>query len=121
MISALIQGELSKDPQQRTTQDGQPFAFTSVRVSAGDEAVFISLSIFGQSGADKLMACTQGDAVGATVCLSSTNYTGRDGTQRTCWGSDRYAVANHLRVHEATQGGSGERRGTVNIEIYIYQ
>ncbi len=36
MLAVQIAGTLSKDPEQRTTTKGNPFAFSSVRIAAAD-------------------------------------------------------------------------------------
>ncbi len=100
MIHALVQGDLTKEPQQRTTQGGQPFAFTSMRVAAGDEAVFVSLSIFGTASVEKLMSLKKGDAVGATGVLKQTIYAGRDGEERKGWALTASEV---ITVYEAAK------------------
>ncbi len=63
MLSILASGTLVKDPKQRTSAAGKPFATASLRVPAeDDEAMLTSIIAFNADAVAAFLALTKGDA-----------------------------------------------------------
>jgi single-stranded DNA-binding protein len=100
MIAALVQGELSADPVQRTATSGKPYWTCNMRVSAGGETFFIGLATFSETAGERLMALRKGSALAATGTLEATAWTGKDGASRAGW---RLTATEILSVYAATR------------------
>jgi single-stranded DNA-binding protein len=98
MIAALIQGELSADPQARTASNGARYWTATMRVPAGPEALFIGLSTFSESAGERLGRLHKGAALAAAGTLEATVWTGQDGAERRGW---RLTASEVLSVHQA--------------------
>ena len=85
VITALITGTLSRDPQSRTTSKGTAMATASIAVEAGDgKPAYVGLLAFGDL-AETLLQCAKGDAVSARGRLELNRWTGHDGQPREGW------------------------------------
>ena len=100
MISALIKGELSSDPTERTSASGTRFWTANVRVSAGAETFFVSLTTFSESAGERLAVLRKGSALAATGTLEATAWVGKDGASRAGW---RLTAGEVLTVYAATK------------------
>lgn len=59
----LLQGKLERAPESRTSRNGNNFATTTIRVSAGSELQFWRLFVFSESAQTELARLDVGDAV----------------------------------------------------------
>jgi single-stranded DNA-binding protein len=100
MISALIKGELASDPTERTTANGARFWTANVRVSAGPETLFVSLTTFSESAGERLAVLRKGSALAATGTLEQTAWVGKDGASRGGW---RLTAGEILTVYAASK------------------
>lgn len=98
MIAALVQGALVGDPQQRTTRTGNPFWTANLRVPAGDDAIFVGLTVFSQTAGARLMALHKGSAIAAAGTLELRQWTTSEGAERSDW---RLTADEVLSVYSA--------------------
>lgn len=100
MIGAVIGGTLIRDPVERTTREGKPFATATMRVPAGADALFIGVTAFGETAAARLMQMRAGGTVAACGTLEQTTWTGKDGAERVGW---RLTASEILSAYSATK------------------
>ncbi|GMV00398.1 MAG: single-stranded DNA-binding protein [Burkholderiaceae bacterium] len=98
MIGALITGTLARDPEQRTARNGTGYVTATIRVPAGADAVFVSVTAFDQRAAERLMQMRTGGAVSACGTLEQTSWTTQAGEARTGW---RLTASEILSVYQA--------------------
>lgn len=108
MIGALIQGGLLGDPIERTAGNGKPFWTANVRVPAGAEVLFISITTFSETAGVRLMKLSKGAAIAAAGTLESSAWTDREGNERKNW---RLTATEVLSVYQARK-----RRETADSE-----
>ncbi len=83
MIRALISGELSANPQERTGRNGRPFALARVSVLQGEDGrVFCSVICFQDEAAGRLLQLKAGAAVSLAGALKVGTWQAKDGTAR---------------------------------------
>ena len=85
MIHISAYGRLGRDPEQRTTANGNTMAFVSMAVDVtrkdGDrDSEWFRLVAF-----DALLRHRKGDLVGVMGTLTRERWTGNDGQERTSW------------------------------------
>lgn len=85
MIGAVVSGVMVSDPVERTTQAGKAFVTASLRVPAGEEAVFVSIACFDPTAAARLLQMRKGGNVAACGVLEVNNWTTQAGEARTGW------------------------------------
>ena len=107
MIAALIQGDLTGDPAERTTAKGGKFWTASLRVAAGAEAMFIGIATFSESAGARLLRSKKGDSIAAVGSLEQTVWEGRDGEQRAGW---------RLTAHEVMSVYEAQKRRVAAVE-----
>ena len=100
MICALIKGELASDPTERTTANGARFWTANVRISAGAETFFVSLTTFSETAGERLAVLRKGSALAATGTLEQTAWVGKDGASRGGW---RLTAGEILTVYAASK------------------
>lgn len=100
MIGAVVSGSLVGDPVQRTTSAGKMFVTATLRVPAGEDAVFISVAAFEPLAAERLAKMRKGGNVAACGVLEQTHWTGKDGAERTGW---RLTASEVLTAYGATK------------------
>lgn len=105
MIEALISGKLASDPAERTASNGNPFWVATVRVPAGDDALFVSIVTFSRTAGERLAALAKGAAVACAGTLEPTEWTDREGNVHAGW---RMVVAEILSVHQARKRRDAE-------------
>lgn len=98
MIGALIAGELSAEPSERTASNGNRYWTASARVAAGGEAIFVGITAFDPKAGERLMALHKGSSIAAVGTLEATSWTGKDGTERKGW---RLLAHEVLSVYQA--------------------
>lgn len=104
MIGAIVTGPLVGDPVERTTREGKPFVTATMRVAAGEDAIFVGLAAFNETAAARLRQMRAGGAASACGVLEPTRWTGKDGTERTGW---RLTASEVLTAYAATKKGRG--------------
>ena len=88
MLKAFVIGNLTKDPELRSTQSGIPVCSFTVAVNrrgqeAGEqEAVFVRVTTWRQLAENCSRFLAKGRKVGVTGTLTLQNYTGNDGQTR---------------------------------------
>jgi len=100
MIGALLIGELSAEPVERTASNGRPFWTATMRVPTGTEALFVGLSTFSETAGERLMKLHKGSAVAAAGALEPTEWEGKDGETRKGW---RLTASEVLTVYESAK------------------
>lgn len=98
MIRALIQGDLVGDPVERSTAKGSTFVTATVRVPAGNEALFVGVACFEATGCERLMKLRKGASFAAAGTLEATEWSGKDGETRKGW---RLTATEVLSVYQA--------------------
>ncbi|MGC2517866.1 MAG: single-stranded DNA-binding protein [Burkholderiales bacterium] len=82
MLSVLASGTLMRDPEQRTSSAGKPFATGLMRVAAEDsDPILASLIAFSDGAVAALLALTKGDALSVAGRGKLTSWT-KDGEQK---------------------------------------
>ena len=83
MIRALIFGELTATPQERTGKTGKPFALARVSVPQGEDGrVFCSVIAFEEAAVARLLQLKAGAAVSLAGTLKVGTWQAKDGTTR---------------------------------------
>lgn len=100
MIGAVVSGTLVGDPVERVTREGKAFTTASLRVPAGEDAVFVGVAAFNPVAAGRLAQMRKGGAVAAVGVLEQTTWTGKDGNERTGW---RLTASEVLTGYAATR------------------
>ena len=100
MINALITGDLVADPVERKASNGSAFMTTTLRVPAGAEAVFIGLSIFTETGIERLSKLAKGASLAAVGVLEQNVWTDREGKERIGW---RLTATEIMSVYTAAK------------------
>ena len=100
MISALVSGDLVADPVARTTQAGKPFTTATLRVPAGEDAIFVGVAAFDERAAERLARMRRGGTVAACGVLEQNTWTAKDGSERTGW---RLTASEVLTAYAATK------------------
>jgi single-strand DNA-binding protein len=113
MIRAVADGRLGGDPVQRATRNGGAMVTASLAVNAakaGENPVteWIGLVAFG-AVAECLAGHVKGDVVTALGSLTKSNFTGRDGQQRSSWSLVAEAI---LSARAVCNDRPRERRDT---------
>lgn len=98
MMAAMIAGELSTEPAERTASNGNRYWTASARVAAGGESVFVSLATFDPKAGERLMALHKGSSLAAVGTLEATSWTDKTGAERKGW---RLLVHEVLSVYQA--------------------
>ncbi len=100
MIGAVIHGTLVGDPIERTTREGKRFVTATLRVPAGEDALFVGVAAFEQLAAERLARMRKGGTVAACGVLEQTTWTAKDGSERTGW---RLTASEVLTAYGATK------------------
>jgi len=100
MIGGLISGVLTADPVERQTQAGKPFTTATLRVPAGEDALFIGVAAFEPTAAARLARMKKGGSVAACGVLEQTSWTTQAGETRTGW---RLTASEVLTAYGATK------------------
>lgn len=111
MIGALVTGTLVADPVERSTREGKPFTTATLRVPAGEDAIFIGVAAFDPIAAGRLAQMRKGGAASAVGVLEQTAWTGKDGTERIGWrltASEVLTAYAATRKRRAAEGGSDD-------------
>ncbi len=100
MMGALLTGELSAEPVERTASNGKPFWTATLRVPTGTDALFVGVSTFSETAGARLMKLHKGSTLAAVGTMEPTEWTGKDGEPRRGW---RLTASELLTVYEATK------------------
>lgn len=100
MIGAVVTGALVADPVERKTRDGKPFTTATLRVPAGEDAIFVGLAAFDSTAAARLAQMHKGGTVAACGVLEQNTWTAKDGSERTGW---RLTASEVLTAYSATK------------------
>lgn len=85
MIGAVVSGPLVGDPVERTTSKGARFVTATMRVAAGEDAIFIGIAAFEPLAAERLAQMRKGGVLAACGVLEVNNWTTQAGEARTGW------------------------------------
>ncbi len=101
MLSVLVEGALTADPESRTGSRGKPYTIARMRAHGEDgEAVFVSLIAFRPPAAKALAEMANGDAVAIAGHAALNRWEGQGGEQ--CVGL-KVTVSRVMSVFEAGQ------------------
>src|SRR5262249_54905013 len=107
MLSLLASGTLTRDPAQRTSANGKPFATANMRVPTEDgEAMFVSLIAFSPEASGALMALRKGDSLSVAGRAKPTEWE-KGGEKRH---GLSVVVDQILTAYAVQRQTSGERR-----------
>ena len=79
--SILLQGKLERAPESRVSRNGNSFATTTIRVSAGSELQFWRLFVFSESAQAELARLGEGNSLSVQGPLKAEVFE-RDGRSR---------------------------------------
>jgi single-strand DNA-binding protein len=85
MNELVIIGNITKDPESRTTQSGKQVVTFTVAVNRRgdkDKSDFFRVSVWGESGANCMKYLGKGKKVGVTGSVSASAYKAQDGSPR---------------------------------------
>lgn len=83
MLNVLASGALTRDPQERTAANGNPYVTAMLRVPVEDgEALFVSLIAFEAQAVEALLALAKGDSVAVAGRAKLSEWTGKDGAEK---------------------------------------
>lgn len=100
MIGAVVSGTLVGDPIARQTREGKSFVTVTLRVPAGEDALFIGVAAFDERAAERLARMRRGGTVAACGVLEQNTWTAKDGSERTGW---RLTASEVLTAYAATK------------------
>lgn len=100
MIGATVSGSLVSDPVERQTREGKTFTTATLRVPAGEDAIFVSVAAFDSTAAARLAQMRKGGAVSACGVLEVNNWTTQAGEARSGW---RLTASEVLTAYAATK------------------
>jgi single-stranded DNA-binding protein len=100
MMGALLTGELSTEPVERTAANGKPYWTATVRVPTGTDALFVGVSTFNATAGERMMKLHKGSALAAVGTMEPTEWARKDGEPRKGW---RLTASEVLTVYEATK------------------
>lgn len=108
MIGALIAGELSTEPAERTASNGNRYWTATARVSAGGEAIFVGVTVFDPKAGERLMALHKGSRVAAVGTLEATTWTDKTtGAERKGWRLLAHEVMSVYQARKRRDAGEG--------------
>lgn len=108
MIGALIAGELSAEPAERTASNGNRYWTASARVAAGSESVFVSLATFDPKAGARLMTLHKGSSIAAVGTLEATTWTDKaTGAERRGWRLLAHEVLSVYQARKRRDAGEG--------------
>jgi len=108
MIGALIAGELSAEPAERTALNGKTFWTASARVSAGSEAIFVGITVFDPKAGERLMMLHKGSRVAAVGTLEATAWTDKTtGAERKGWRLLAHEILSVYQARKRRDAGEG--------------
>ncbi len=107
MIGALIAGELSAEPAERTASNGNPYWTASARVAAGSESVFVSIATFDAKAGERLMALHKGSSLAAVGTLEANNWTDKTGVERKGWRLLVHEILSVYQTRKRRDAGEG--------------
>ena len=107
MIGALIAGELSAEPAERTASNGKTFWTASARVSAGSEAIFVGITMFDPKAGERLMALHKGSRIAAVGTLEATSWTDKTGAERKGWRLLAHEILSVYQARKRRDAGEG--------------
>lgn len=82
MLAVQVTGAISKAPETRQTQRGNPFAFTSVKLQTPDGDQYVNITAFDSELVDMLTRLKPGDIVTACGAGKLSIWTDREGNAR---------------------------------------
>lgn len=107
MIGALIAGELSAEPAERTASNGNRYWTASARVATSGEPVFVSVATFDPKAGERLMQLRKGSSIAAVGTLESTSWTDKAGAERKGWRLLAHEVLSVYQARKRRDAGEG--------------
>jgi single-stranded DNA-binding protein len=81
MIRALVTGTLLRNPEERTSKNGNAYATATLKIAEGSGSAFVRVSAFADDARDELASLHGGDTVTVVGPLEVSTYE-RDGETR---------------------------------------
>lgn len=107
MIGALLAGDLSSDPAERTASNGNRYWTASARVAAGDDAIFVGITTFDATAGERLMRLRKGSSIAAVGTLEATSWTDKAGAERKGWRLLAHEVLTVYQARKRRDAGEG--------------
>lgn len=107
MIGALIAGEISTEPAERTASNGNRYWTASARVAAGGESLFVGITAFDPKAGERLMQLRKGSSVAAVGTLEATTRTDKAGAERKGWRLLAHEVLSVYQARKRREAGEG--------------
>lgn len=108
MMAALIAGELSTEPAERTASNGNRYWTASARVATGGEPVFVSIATFDPRAGERLMQLHKGSSIAAVGTLEATAWTDKaTGAERKGWRLLAHEVLSVYQACKRRDAGEG--------------
>lgn len=107
MIDALIAGDLSTEPAERTASNGKTFWTASARVPAGSEAIFVGITVFDPKAGERLMQLHKGSSVAAVGTLEANTWTDKAGAERKGWRLLAHEILSVYQARKRRDAGEG--------------
>ena len=74
--TVLVSGKLARDPEQKTSRNGNPFATATIRDGFGDDALWWRVFAFSDEAREELMSLQAGDGVAVSGSFKAEVYAG---------------------------------------------
>ncbi len=107
MIGALIAGDLSTEPAERTASNGNRYWTASARVAAGGEAIFVGIAAFDPKAGARLMTLHKGSSIAAVGTLEVNTWTDKTGAERKGWRLLAHEVLSVYQARKRRDAGEG--------------
>jgi single-stranded DNA-binding protein len=107
MMTALIAGDLSAEPAERTASNGNRYWTASARVATGGEPVFVSIATFDPQAGERLMQLHKGSSIAAVGTLEATTWTDKAGAERKGWRLLTHEILSVYQARKRRDTGEG--------------
>jgi single-stranded DNA-binding protein len=110
MTFALVNGQLFRAPEQKTSKAGKPFVTATIRAKDGEALQWWKVAAFSESAQAEIMRLSEGDVVSVQGSLKAELYTPEGGEPRVSLSivADKaLALRQPVRERKAPASGPG--------------
>ena len=107
MIAAMIEGELSAEPTERTASNGNRYWTASARVATGGESLFVGITAFDPKVGERLIKLHKGSSIMAAGALEATSWTDKTGAKREGWRLLAHEILRDCQPRKQRDAGEG--------------
>jgi single-stranded DNA-binding protein len=119
MIDALISGRLFGTAQPRTSKTGSPFVTCKVRVTHGEESIFVSVITFSTTVGKALAALSDGDSIALSGELQPRVWTDKEGNARPALDMTAHNVLTPYHIKRKRDAAASERKSEQSTAITV--